>query len=320
MKLTDAERNTILGALRLYQRQGLADNPAKRGDWLQAIVCPTDDDTSLDGKEIDELCERLNIVEDECIFLAGNLSEGHRAFGPYRDVDQAIAAHDSVEGRIMQLHPAVDPDAKKWVLTREGENQLPHTVDAEERAAYPELFRALGFQVNPDNEWATLGSYWSYSGGLGLRIFDLDDDGRRVLPNLVDGLYLQDIGCGQEPEPQGSWLELFRRLQREYSLTAPIEAFPTYSDKAIGYRDLFALAVTVGLQEYLPAERERKLWDFKVNKKVAAWLRSEQQLAAGNDIPPVPFPAIISQRYKKLGISFLTPRFSSYVEVVSSDQ
>lgn len=57
----DAELNTILAALRFYQEAGMCD-PANRSDFIQAIACPTDDDTSLDESGIDDLCERINFL------------------------------------------------------------------------------------------------------------------------------------------------------------------------------------------------------------------------------------------------------------------
>jgi hypothetical protein len=57
--LTKAQLDTILGALRYYQRAGMGE-PAKRPDWLQEIVAPDIDSTSLDASGIDELCEQIN--------------------------------------------------------------------------------------------------------------------------------------------------------------------------------------------------------------------------------------------------------------------
>lgn len=57
----DAQQiNTLLAALRYYQRQGMCE-PDNRPDWLQAIACPTDDDTSEDEEGVDELCELINL-------------------------------------------------------------------------------------------------------------------------------------------------------------------------------------------------------------------------------------------------------------------
>jgi len=53
--------NTVLAALRFYQHSGMCE-PANRPDWLQAIACPTEDDTSLDSVGVDRLCEQFNTI------------------------------------------------------------------------------------------------------------------------------------------------------------------------------------------------------------------------------------------------------------------
>jgi hypothetical protein len=55
ISISKAEFDTILAALRLYQREGF---------WLPHIACPTADDTSLDADGIDQLCERINTSGD----------------------------------------------------------------------------------------------------------------------------------------------------------------------------------------------------------------------------------------------------------------
>jgi hypothetical protein len=60
-EVSQAEFNTILGALRFYQESNMGE-PLNRSDWIQSIVCPDDDDTSLSADEIDELCERINCI------------------------------------------------------------------------------------------------------------------------------------------------------------------------------------------------------------------------------------------------------------------
>lgn len=57
------ELNTVLAALRLYQSDGNGC-PTQRPSWLNEIACPTIDDTSLDDNMIDELCERLQLVDE----------------------------------------------------------------------------------------------------------------------------------------------------------------------------------------------------------------------------------------------------------------
>jgi hypothetical protein len=46
------------------------------------------------------------LIEEEnppFIFLKGNLSEGFEAYGPYRNFDEASAAHEFEEGWVMVL-------------------------------------------------------------------------------------------------------------------------------------------------------------------------------------------------------------------------
>lgn len=62
MKLDKQELNTILAALRYYQRQGMGE-PANRPDWLHEIATDNDHDISLNAEAIDKLCEKIN-VED----------------------------------------------------------------------------------------------------------------------------------------------------------------------------------------------------------------------------------------------------------------
>lgn len=61
--LEPAEINTILAALRYYQRDGLGD-PANRPDDIHAIACGETDgqeeQISLDEGAIDTLCEKIN--------------------------------------------------------------------------------------------------------------------------------------------------------------------------------------------------------------------------------------------------------------------
>lgn len=60
-RLTGQELATVLAALRYYQLNGLADYPALRPDAIHNIAVEGDFVASLDGKGIDQLCERLNL-------------------------------------------------------------------------------------------------------------------------------------------------------------------------------------------------------------------------------------------------------------------
>jgi hypothetical protein len=58
---TEQELATILAALRYYQEQGLADDPAMRSDEIHDIATNNDNViSSLDGAGIDALCEKYN--------------------------------------------------------------------------------------------------------------------------------------------------------------------------------------------------------------------------------------------------------------------
>nr|WP_241025670.1 hypothetical protein [Burkholderia sp. Tr-20390] len=57
------ERNTILAALRFYQRSGMGE-PANRTDDIDDIATDGGDDVSLDADGIDALCERINLASN----------------------------------------------------------------------------------------------------------------------------------------------------------------------------------------------------------------------------------------------------------------
>lgn len=60
LELDDAERATVLAALRYYQREGMGD-PMNRDDDIHEIATDGGEvDSSLDDDGIDELCARLN--------------------------------------------------------------------------------------------------------------------------------------------------------------------------------------------------------------------------------------------------------------------
>lgn len=56
--LTGQELNTILAALRFYLDEGMGE-PSNRPNWLQALACPTDNNTSLDDQGIDDLYSHI---------------------------------------------------------------------------------------------------------------------------------------------------------------------------------------------------------------------------------------------------------------------
>jgi|TARA_B100001057_G_C22114326_1_gene668219 hypothetical protein len=59
IEVDNAERNTILAALRFYQQQGMGE-PFNRSDEIHDIASDCGNDTSLDDAGIDDLCERIN--------------------------------------------------------------------------------------------------------------------------------------------------------------------------------------------------------------------------------------------------------------------
>ncbi len=53
----------------------------------------------------------MSTVTRPAVFLAGNISEGFTAFGPYEDVWAAVDANDGVEGWVMEMVPDKDDAA-----------------------------------------------------------------------------------------------------------------------------------------------------------------------------------------------------------------
>jgi hypothetical protein len=49
---------------------------------------------------------------EPCIYLAGNISEGYEAFGPFENFDEACEAFDGVEGWVMELKNPKDYKAR----------------------------------------------------------------------------------------------------------------------------------------------------------------------------------------------------------------
>lgn len=64
IEIDDAEHASILAALRFWQQHGMGD-PDNRSDALHEVATNGNRVISLDGEEIDRLCERLNGVDDE---------------------------------------------------------------------------------------------------------------------------------------------------------------------------------------------------------------------------------------------------------------
>jgi hypothetical protein len=57
--LSSPDLNTILAALRYWQKNGMGE-PANRSDELHDIATNGGEDISLDDSGIDDLCARLN--------------------------------------------------------------------------------------------------------------------------------------------------------------------------------------------------------------------------------------------------------------------
>jgi hypothetical protein len=64
VQLTHRDLSTVLAALRFYQAQGQCE-PAKRSQWMLDIASDLGKVRPLDTKEIDWLCERLNVTREE---------------------------------------------------------------------------------------------------------------------------------------------------------------------------------------------------------------------------------------------------------------
>lgn len=56
---SNQDRNTILAALRFYQKEGMGE-PANRSDAIHDLAPNGDQDISMDEEGIDDLCERVN--------------------------------------------------------------------------------------------------------------------------------------------------------------------------------------------------------------------------------------------------------------------
>lgn len=70
LHVNEDERNTILAALRYYQRDGMGE-PGNRPDWLHDLACPdVGRCTSLDADGIDALCERINCADTSTLLIA----------------------------------------------------------------------------------------------------------------------------------------------------------------------------------------------------------------------------------------------------------
>ena len=59
LAMSDEERNTLLAALRVYQRSGYG-NPAAQPTWVSDLASNGGTDSALDDDGIDELCEKVN--------------------------------------------------------------------------------------------------------------------------------------------------------------------------------------------------------------------------------------------------------------------
>lgn len=62
--LDKQEISTILAALRVYQGEGLADNPDKRSDSIHDIATCGGDVVSMNNEAINALCEKLNMLPE----------------------------------------------------------------------------------------------------------------------------------------------------------------------------------------------------------------------------------------------------------------
>ena len=59
LMISAEERNTVLAALRVYQRSGYG-NPAAQPDWISDLASNGGTEHPVDDKGIDALCEKVN--------------------------------------------------------------------------------------------------------------------------------------------------------------------------------------------------------------------------------------------------------------------
>ncbi len=87
--MNERERDTVLAALRMWQSRG------NRPLALDEIATNGNEHTSLDAEEIDELCERLNVPEEQptlVAFIEGGILHAAHANQP---VELIIVDYDT---------------------------------------------------------------------------------------------------------------------------------------------------------------------------------------------------------------------------------
>lgn len=85
MKLNKKELNAVLAGLRLLQRSTVLPS------GVEDVLCDGDEQP-LDDNDIDELCERLNVVDEDpevWVLAIGSAFDGITIYGPYPSYEEA---------------------------------------------------------------------------------------------------------------------------------------------------------------------------------------------------------------------------------------
>ena len=340
------ELATILGALRHYQRDGLADHPEQRPDWLQDIVCPTENSTSLDSTGIDMLCQELNLPPSDGVHrvVLSNgevvrLEEGtdrlHISTELHGFEDMYICTINADGVLVMpnsggatadltaglqaggESQPLVEP-----VLDYLGELRSAREVPKQQRALCPELFQAMGMTVKQlQSEAGSDEACWEFyirsnDGAEAFlhRLYFRSTTGLMRLPIQDAEMEILEVGCQEPPlDFEGSQLGTVDWLQR-HGLYAPIEAYPSFDETAdLTPGEVFGMAESACLDEYLPNSKTRAKWTALECKKIGAWLAAEIYLVNDIDLPRVPTPLTVIAGAQQRGKE-LPPRYAKHVE------
>lgn len=123
------ELSTILGALRYYQEQGLADTPAYRPDGIHDIVTDGDTLLSLNGDDIDDLCERINCAAPPKVLaiVRGGVCQGARS--TVEGIEFHVRDYDNEEQK-EENFPEGGPSKEEVFdrLEKEDEEAYPHVI------------------------------------------------------------------------------------------------------------------------------------------------------------------------------------------------
>jgi len=97
----------------LFLVGNVSDGYKAIGPFATVDQCDADCE-GLDGSVM-ELHEHIGAMlqnDQKFIFLAGNVSEGYKAIGPFDSFDQCCEGCEGLEGWVMELH---SPDTHCWI-------------------------------------------------------------------------------------------------------------------------------------------------------------------------------------------------------------